>query len=75
LFGHNEFGTEAGLLKPCESANSRLTLPVQMVDATPYKSQLSQQPNRLHPAKNLFHAFAHPLADFLAAFSHKEQIN
>src|SRR5712664_4846980 len=29
--------------------------------------QLLQQPNRLHPPENLFHAFPHALADFVAS--------
>src|SRR5258708_3171351 len=37
--------------------------------------QLLQQPNRLHPTKNLFHAFPHALADFVASVPRRAPVD
>src|SRR5260370_23766609 len=37
--------------------------------------ELLQQPNRLHPTKNLFHAFPHALADFVASVPRRASID
>src|SRR5258708_13224117 len=37
--------------------------------------QLLQQPNRLHPTKNLFHAFPHALPDFVATVPRRAPVD